>query len=183
MTASYLIDGYNLLYALGLVHARMKVHGLERARERLLGLLHAAHEAEAGAVTVVFDAGHAPAGAESEQDYRGLHVRFAVGHDQADDLIELLIRQASVPRQLYVVSDDHRIQRAARRRHCHVLACGEYLEELDRRQRQRPPAPEAPEKGGAISEGETRRWLDEFADLAADPEMKELNPFDFDDAS
>ena len=35
----YVIDGYNLLYAMGLVHARMGPHGLEKARLALLGRL------------------------------------------------------------------------------------------------------------------------------------------------
>jgi predicted RNA-binding protein with PIN domain len=180
MSAAYLIDGYNLLHGLGILQRRVGPRGLEKARQRLLGFLSSAHSDDPGAVTVVFDAAAAPPGVSPTMDFQGLHVCFAVGHDQADDLIELLIRRASVPRQLHVISDDHRLQRAGRRRQCQVMGCADYLEWLDRRQRQRPVARQAPEKGQEASEAETRHWLAEFADLADDPDLKELfDPFGF----
>ena len=181
MSAAYLIDGYNLLHALGFLSGRAGPHGLEVARQRLLGFLHAAHGDEAAAVTVVFDAAGAPAGAAPEHEHKGLHVRFAVGHGQADDLIEVLIRAAPAPHDLHVVSDDHRIQRAARRRHCHALACADYLDGLERRRPRRRRRP-SPEKEGRLSAAETERWLAEFGDLADDPGWKELfDPYPFDD--
>ena len=36
-TMHYLIDGYNLLYAMGVIHGRLGPAGLEKARLRLLG--------------------------------------------------------------------------------------------------------------------------------------------------
>jgi predicted RNA-binding protein with PIN domain len=172
----YLIDGYNLLYAMGvLLQGRTGPTVLARARLRLLGLLHAAHGDEACNVTVVFDAKQAPPGLPSEIDYQGIHVAFAVNQDQADDLIELLIRKASVPRQLTVVSNDHRIQQAAHRRGCLVLDCGGYLDQLDKLRRpQHPPSLGEAPKPESVSHDETQHWLREFADLADDPRLKEL---------
>jgi uncharacterized protein len=176
----YLIDGYNLLYAMGVLHGRVGPRGLEKARLRLLGLLHAVYGPDASAVTVVFDAANPPPGAAAEQEYQGLRILFAVGRDQADDLIEELIRRAATPRRLTVVSDDHRLQQAARRRRCEVLGCGEFLDHLDRLRRPRPGPPPDAEKTGPPSPPETRRWLREFADLADDPDLKELSdPFGF----
>jgi predicted RNA-binding protein with PIN domain len=177
----YLIDGYNLLYAMGVLRGRVGPRGLQKARLRLLGLLGGTYGGEAGEVTVVFDAAGAQAGAAEEEDYQGIHVHFAVRQEQADDLIEHLIQRHSTPRQLTVVSDDHRIQQAARRRQCTALGCLAYLDELDRRRRQnrQRPHPEG-EKAEALSPEETQRWLDEFADLEDDPDLKELfNPYDF----
>ena len=80
-----------------------------------------------------------------------------------------------------VVSDDHRIRDAARRRHCLPMGCAEYLEWLERhrKQRRQPRAPE-PGKPQGVSREETQHWLHEFADLAEDPDMKELfDPFGF----
>src|SRR5438477_11517341 len=110
---SYLIDGYNLLHAMGLLGGRVGPTGLEKARLGLMGLLRAVYGEQAATVTVVFDAAHAPPGTPEAEDYQGIHVRFAVRQEQADDLIEALIHRESSPRQLTVVSDDHRIQRAA----------------------------------------------------------------------
>jgi hypothetical protein len=180
MSAAYLIDGYNLMHAMGILSGPAAPEGLERARQRLLCYLVAAHGGEADAVTVVFDAAEAPPGVRPEHDFHGLHVRFAVGHEQADDLIELLIRADPAPRGLHVVSDDHRLQRAARRRHCRALGCGDYLDALAGRRRYRTG--EAPEKEGRLSEDEKEKWLAAFGDLADDPGWKELfDPFPFED--
>jgi predicted RNA-binding protein with PIN domain len=130
--------------------------------------------------TIVFDAAGAPAGATDEQEYRGIQVRFSVHHQQADDLIEALIRQDSAPKQLTVVSDDHRIQGAARRRQCRILGCLDFLEEVERTRRQRLAKPvQEPEKEIPLGQ-DVDCWLRAFADLDNEPEMKELfHPFDF----
>ena len=179
----YLIDGYNLLHAMGVLCGRVGPAGLEKARRSLLGLLHGSYGDESCQVTVVFDAAKAPRGAAAELDYQGIHVSFAVHEQEADDLIEALIKKTSAPRNLTVVSDDHRIRDAARRRHCLPMGCGEYLDWLEqhRKQRRQPPAAEAGKPQG-VSRAETQHWLHEFADLAADPDMKELfDPFGFEE--
>src|SRR5262245_11737319 len=114
MTMHCLIDGYNLCYAMGVIRNRARPTGLQKGRQRLLGLLAGAYGDEAPQVTVVFDAAKAPAGVPEEEAYQGIQVRYAIHNEQADDLIENLIHHHSAPRQLTVVSDDHRIQQAAR---------------------------------------------------------------------
>jgi predicted RNA-binding protein with PIN domain len=178
----YLIDGYNLLFAMGVLHARTGPHGLEKARRGLLGLLRGAYGEEADHVTVIFDAAKAPPGLTAEQDFHGLHVRFAVGDKEADDVIEERIRHAPAPKHLTVVSDDHRIQQAARQRHCTVLSCADFLEWLarHRRQRQQEQRPETAEKHSGASAQDKQHWLAEFADLDHDPDMKDVfDPFGF----
>jgi hypothetical protein len=172
----YLIDGYNLLYAMGvLLPRRTGPHLLEKARLRLLGLLRGACGEAAAGITVVFDAKLPPPGVPAELEHEGIRVVFAVKEGEADELIEELIRRASVPGRLTVVSDDHRIQQAARRRHCVVQGCGDFLDWLDRQHRpRRAPPPAGAGKPGHVSEKETERWLREFADLADEPGWKEL---------
>jgi predicted RNA-binding protein with PIN domain len=175
----YLIDGYNLLFAyLGAPPARGLSRGLERARRRLLELVHSRHDGEPAEVTVVFDAAHAPPGAPAELDYRGVHVVFTPA-ESADERIEGLIRKASAPRQLTIVTDDHHIQQAARRRRCTVLGCADYLGIIEGSVKAAAPQGETPAaKPQTASPDETARWLGEFADLARDPAMKELaDPF------
>jgi predicted RNA-binding protein with PIN domain len=175
------IDGYNLLHAMGLLRGKVGPTGLEKARLGLLGLLRAVYGDEATKVTVVFDAAHAPPGAARREEYHGIQVRFAVDQTEADDLIETLIHDDAVPRQLIVVSDDHRIQRAAQRRHCTVSGCAQYLEWLERHRRERRrSAPAAESKPEHLSEQETQHWLQEFAGLQNDPGLKELSdPVEF----
>jgi predicted RNA-binding protein with PIN domain len=172
----FLIDGYNLLHAMGVVGGRLGPAGLEKARLRLLGLLKGAFGAEASSVTVIFDAAGAPAGAPEQTNYEGLSVRFAVRHAQADDLIEELIHQASVPGHLTVVSDDRRIRDAARRRRCRDLPCLEFLDELARKRGRRRPSPAEDERQPHATE--TEHWLEEFADLEEDSDLRPF--FDLD---
>lgn len=179
----YLIDGYNLLHQMGLLEGRAGPSGLERARSALLNRLRGALGADAASVTVVFDAAKARPGATEVHDYHGIRVRYAVHQEQADDLIELLIRQDGTPRQLTVVSDDHRVQKAGRRRHCTVLGCDAFLDWLEkRRQSGRKPGVERPGKPDGVSRADAQHWLREFADLENDPDFKEaFDPFDFDE--
>ncbi len=178
---AYLIDGYNLLHAMGLLSHRVGPTGLEKARRSLLGLLGGSYKDEAPTVTVVFDAAGAPPGAPEETEANGIQVRFARGNQQADDLIEQLIHHDSAPRHLTVVSDDHRIRDAARHRHCIVLGCGDFLDGLRRHRREHAsPAEPGEPKPQSLSAQETERWLAEFADLQDSAELRELSdPLEF----
>jgi len=166
----YLIDGYNLLHAMGVLLGRVGPHGLEKARLALLGRLIALHGDEIGQVTVVFDARNAPPGAAPQDEYRGVHILYAL-HEEADDVIEALIHKETAPRQLTVVSDDHRLKEAARRGRCLAVGCLDYLE-LARRPAPTPPSADGSAKPQGVSAEEARRWLAEFGDLADDPKLR-----------
>jgi hypothetical protein len=106
--------------------------------------------AELAATTVVFDARGAPPGLPRVLDHHGLAVRFAVRYESADTLIEELIQADSTPRRLTVVSSDHRIQRAARRRKAKAVDSDVWYAELVRcragREAQLPADPDS--RGG-----------------------------------
>lgn len=174
----YLVDGYNLLHAMGLLAGKAGPHGLEKARLALLGRLLGDHGSDAAAVTVVFDAANAPPDAVPEEHYQGLHIVYALD-GEADDVIELLIQRDAAPRKLTVVSDDRRIQRAAQRRRCPALGCLNYLDRMERQRRRRPPPLDAAAKPMGVSEEEARHWLREFADLADDPQIRDALGPDF----
>ena len=176
----YLIDGYNLLHAMGLLCGKVGPHGLHKARLALLDQLCGRHGAESVDVTVIFDASRAPAGAVPEEHYRGIHICYAL-QGEADDLIEDLIQREAAPQQLTVVSDDHRLQHAARRRRCPMLGCMDYLDQMERLRRPKTTEEEASAKPESISADETRHWLREFADLVDDPKVREALGPDFDD--
>jgi uncharacterized protein len=183
MSATYIIDGYNLLHAMGVLSGRVGPGGLAKARLRLLGLVHGTFADKAPSVTVVFDASGALPGASEEATYQGVHVRYALGKKEADDVIEQLVQEASAPKSLHVVSDDHRVQQAARRRHCVVLGCEAFLVWVDhyRRQQQTRTA-EVPEKQEKVSPQETQRWLAEFSAMEHDPSLRQaFEKYDFEE--
>src|SRR5262245_56771749 len=122
----YLVDGYNLAHASGDLQGKAGPHGLDRARNALAARLSRGHGDQAGDVTIVSDAKYSPGDTPRVELVRGVCVRYAVG-EEADDVIERLIRAESVPKRLVVVSSDHRIKDAARRRGCVALTAGEYL--------------------------------------------------------
>ncbi len=139
---SLIIDGYNLMHAAGLLGRRHGPGVLEKARLALLNVLAESLEpADVPRTTVVFDAKHSPHGAESTLVHHGLTVRFAAEHEEADELIEELIRTDSALRRLTVVSSDHRVQTAARRRRATAIASEEWFDSLLRARRQRKQAP------------------------------------------
>ena len=115
-TQFLLIDGYNVLFAAGLARKQYGPGQFEACRRRLLqGLADRIGEAQRLKTTIVVDAQDAPDGAPSEEVFAEMRVVFSVGTD-ADSVIEQMLLRHSSPRQVLVVSSDHRLQRAAARR-------------------------------------------------------------------
>ncbi len=138
---SVIIDGYNLISAVGIIAAGVGPGSLERARLALLNFLAESLDAdEVAATTVVFDAKNSPPGLPRTVSHRNLTVRFAARYPDADSLIEELIHEQSAPRKLTVVSSDHRIQRAARRRKAAAVDSDVWYNTLVKRRRQRQAA-------------------------------------------
>src|SRR5262245_61297311 len=139
---TYLVDGYNLMYALGVLSRQTPPGELAAARAEFLAWLGKRLGDGAGDVTVVFDARRVPGRAPKEEPAHGLQVVFAL-RQEADDLIEDLIRRASAPKLLTAVSNDHRIRQAARRRGCGDWDCARFLDWLDGRGAAPPRQPPA----------------------------------------
>jgi hypothetical protein len=138
-----LIDGYNLLHVSGIVGRGAGAGSFQASRLALLNFLaESLGGEEAAKTTIVFDAHEAPRGLPAAMEHRGIHVRFASKHESADDLIEELIQADSAPRRLTVVSSDHRIQRAAKRRRAKAVDSDVWYVELlgSRRQREQSAA-------------------------------------------
>lgn len=173
-----LIDGYNLLHAAGIIPRGIGAGTLERARQALLNWLVGALQPDQLAdTTVVFDAAHPPSDLPRHVDHRGLTVLYSTGYENADAMLEELIRKAAVPKRLVVVSSDHRVQRAARRRRSIAVDSDKWYFEL-REQRNRPalesPLPTKPV--APPSADEVQHWLDEFSDLIDDLDQLESAP-------
>jgi predicted RNA-binding protein with PIN domain len=173
---NFVIDGYNLLYAVGYLNAKSRPPELRKARLTLLRLLHRALGKDSCRVTVVFDAVHRPAGGVAEATYEDIHVRFAAKESSADELIETIINRSSAPQQLSVVSNDRRIQHAASRKGCIVKGCSDFLDDLEHFHAERTPSqPTKPEKPSAGSSSDREYWLSVFAEMENDPDLRDLS--------
>jgi uncharacterized protein len=160
----FLIDGYNLLNVASVpVPVRGKA-SLEKARLALLNFLaESLDPEEVPRTVVVFDAHDPPWGVPRETRHKGLMVRFAAREADADSLIEELILADHSPRQLTVVSSDHRIQRAARRRRARAVDSDVWYAEVLRARQQRLTTAEAPERPAVpLLEEDVSYWLKEF---------------------
>lgn len=174
-----LIDGYNLMYAVGLLGRKLKPDGFRKVRLRFLNDLVAALDpVEAHQTTVVFDAADPPHHVPHEVRHKGLTVLFAVDDESADERIEWLIAHHSAPKTLTVVSSDHRLRVAASRRKARAVTADDFWTELEDRRRRRPseaPPPLSAEERArhqGLSAEEADFWLEAFADLADEPETR-----------
>jgi uncharacterized protein len=173
-----LIDGYNLMHALGLLGKRLGPDGFRKVRTRFLNDLAAALGViEAHQTTVVFDARDPPGHLPRETIHKGIEVIFAVDDEDADERIERLIAAHPAAKTLTVVSSDHRIRQAATRRRARSLTADAFWQGLEtpRRGPPPPPRPTAEEEARlhGLSPEEAAEWLETFRHVADQPEARE----------
>ena len=162
-----LIDGYNLLHVTAFFGRG--VRAFAKSREQLLDFLAAVIEpGELSQSCVIFDAALAPPGLPQVVIHQGLRVEYARDHASADELLAERIREHHHPRRLTVVSSDHRVQAAARRRNALAIDSDEWLVLIrdSRRLRENPtlaPSADKPLTGAeTLSPTEVRSWLASF---------------------
>lgn len=159
-----LIDGYNLLNAAAVDPAEQGPTPLFRARHGLLNYLgNALDEKTRSRTTIVFDASRAPPGLPKELTVHQMRIVFARDFPQADALIEELIENHDAPRSLLVVSSDHRLHRAARRRGAKVMDSEQWYASL-RLNRKRHAPRKRPEKPALQSAAERDYWVKQFSE-------------------
>jgi predicted RNA-binding protein with PIN domain len=174
MSTRLLIDGYNLLFASSVFASPAGPPTLQRTRDALLRFLADSLDPKLrGRAVVVFDATQAPPGLPHELSFSGMQVLFSRGGQDADALIEDLIAAERAPRELLVVSSDHRVQRAARQRGAKYVDSDQWLRELESR-----PQPIEGSTGTSRdppqNSAELQRWLEEFGDV----DSRRLEPSD-----
>jgi predicted RNA-binding protein with PIN domain len=185
----WLIDGYNLMHAAGAIDKHAKNgRTFHRKRRQFLDVLAGALGVDrASRTTIVFDAKKPPADFPVEATYQGMSIIFALGDENADARIERLIAAHSAPKSLTVVSTDRRVRQAANRRKATSLTSEEFLDAMDRFQRQesRPltapvpaPAPDRPAAAAAdqpssAASNDADYWVSVFGHLDSTPEVVE----------
>ena len=125
---AFLIDGYNLMYAVGVYPASAERASFDAARRQFLDWLSGQPALKSFPVRVVLDAQYATRD-HGTTTHRGLVVTYTF-NQTADDLIETLIATDKNPQRLRVVSNDNRIRLAARRGRCQVFSCEAFMDWL-----------------------------------------------------
>jgi predicted RNA-binding protein with PIN domain len=133
---TFLIDGYNLLHAVGWAPLDGR---LKPARRKLLDWLADSLSQHSADLRLIFDAQEGRS-TRSEFTHRGIPVRFAVGRT-ADDLIEELLAASSTPTGLTVVSNDLRLHESARRSGARGWTCPQFLDWLAGPEQKPPSVP------------------------------------------
>ena len=181
-----LIDGYNLVYCAGIPGRGFGIGQLERSRLGLLRfLVESLGPKELAQTTVVFDARGAPPGLPRSFLYHGMTVRFAAGHESADAMLEELIEAETSPRQLTVVSSDHRVQRAARRRGARAVDSETWHGEIARRRAPQPTTTKTePKPVPPLPAEDVAQWLEQFGgetllDALLEEDLDEDPPEDY----
>lgn len=177
MTAPFLIiDGYNLMHAAGLARATYGPGDLARKRHELLvRLANQLTSDERKRCTVVFDAIDAPPNLNGRFKHDDILVQFATPGHEADDVIESLIIQHSAAKRLTVVSSDHRLQTAIRRRRGIAVDSDVFLKQLESTDRTAARMT-GPNKSSTEPESDLDFWVREFEAVspeAIDQQLKD----------
>ena len=169
-----IIDGYNLLFEAGFDGLGRGPGWLDRARQRLILFLQTHLPVDQHARTLVaFDATGSAKGtvAVGEVDLinktiigSGIQVVFAGPDEEADDLLERLVRQHSAPKTLTVVSSDRRIRKSAIARRCEAVDSSSFLARLERERRNARVESriERVDSHQPLDPHEVQHWLREF---------------------
>lgn len=177
----WLIDGYNVMHAAGLISPAQGREGFRRARRRFLDELARVLPTDLGdEATVVFDANVPPGDFPVISTYRGIRVIFALEDDDADSRIEQILEHDSNPRHLTVVSTDRRIRQAAARRRARPLTADAFLyEKDDLRKASHPPTQPGPESepGHDVEPDpdETGFWVEVFRGVDDLPGVRDVH--------
>ena len=171
-----LIDGYNLMHAVGMFRQRYGPGEFEKWRNRFLHYLSGSlTPRERERTTVVFDAPSTDCRQVQQMESHSLLIMFAEGDLEADDVLEELIAAHSAPRQILLVSSDHRLQKAVRRRRGKPIDSEDFAAQLERRRhdrkRRKPDGPPRCKFTGVESEAELQAWMKIFGDI---PEAEQL---------
>lgn len=126
-----IIDGYNMMFALGGLPRNFAQGELQKERKRLLELLSTTlSEKQKPDTVIIFDAKNSPSGSQGSYTVDGIAVRFAGNAGCADEEIEEIISAHSAPKQILLVSSDHRLQRHAGKRKAKFIDSREFLLKL-----------------------------------------------------
>lgn len=166
-----IIDGYNLIHAIGLLPnaprtTRWAAGKLQQARETLLGLLKKdLSEANRRNTVVVFDALEPPDFLPDSFYDSGIHIVFSRDYNDADELIIEMIQSFPKEQNVVVISSDHRIQAYARRRKFPFYDSDQWYfggMPLPKEDKKNASEPDKPDLANVLSEKDVSFWINYF---------------------
>ena len=155
----YLVDGYNLMFALDRHEEDVAGSGsLEDRRDALVELLERFSRDSGRRLVVVFDGAGEFDWVERKTRVGPITVIFSHRTDDADTVIIRRIKASTAGRYLAVVSDDRRIRAAAGRGKATSVRCESFMNKM-RRVFTEGGDVEPPEKFRGLSDQEARVWM------------------------
>src|SRR5919109_2245483 len=109
--ATLIVDGYNVIHAWPSLKRLLSSASLEDARDELVRRVAVLGMITGESVTVVFDAHHSSAMANSEEIFEGVRVIFTRKGRSADHTIERLAYEATNAGDVITVATSDRFQR------------------------------------------------------------------------
>lgn len=151
MALHFLLDGYNLIYAM----KEIPQGSWQEKRASLLAALNARRPQGKNAMTVVFDSREGTGRAEK---VGGIPVLYTSG-ETADDKIIAMVRSSANPRVMVVVSNDKGIRHLLKTTGARFMSADEFLKKTERA---RPAAPSGgePVEDPDITEELRKKWLE-----------------------
>ena len=150
------IDGYNLLHAV-----KSMTEGQVLSEIQLCSLISGYLKQTKQRGEIIFD-GTGPRDKSGLMGTTNLAVSFSGAYCDADTEIEERIKASTAPKRLTVISNDHRLVKAAKARKAVAITAddfwGQVVKKLSRKRREAEPAG----KRSGITEGETDFWLKLF---------------------
>ena len=155
-----IIDGYNLMHAAGIARRNYAVGDLERCRRLLeLRVASSLSDEAMARTTIVYDAFDSPGNEDRAIRRHGLKILYAAQGEDADGEIERMLDHHSAPRQVIIVSSDHRLHKAARRRRARCVDSDVYLQQLESEPGHRSiKSSRRPIKPTVETEAELQQW-------------------------
>lgn len=158
----FIIDGYNVMFAMGYLSQQTTTKRFERQRQEFLNWLANQVHGRAVDILVVFDAQNSLS-PSNEQMHRGIRYLFAY-RESADDRIEALLSQISSPEKVAVVSNDNGVLDAAGRRRYLRFRVDDFMDWLEAQCKMTSPtAPTSAEKPLSPSAEEKDHLFREFS--------------------
>ena len=151
-----LIDGHNLLYAVKSI-TDGQIHGEIQLCNFLSDYLRQARQRG----EIVFD-GTGPRDKSGLSGTANLEISFSGAYTEADAIIESRIRESTAPKRLTVVSNDHRLVKAAKARKAVAVTADDFWGQVFKKLTRKRREPEPQSKRIGITEGETEFWLKFF---------------------